>query len=143
MRLDTTKIFSWILDDLGVPQATYLFRRFSHSKTIFPYTNLHGIKLKVKSHFSPRKWNFPMNLCKWKLLYIKVPSDFSENEEINEIWLLILYLVNFYREIWFLNGQSCEIDKWLGGPLNHQVSSWNFVWYLTSYIVMGKPVCEY
>ena len=61
-KVDTTTFFSWILDDLGVPQATYLFRRFSHSKTIFPYTNLHGIKLKVKSNYSARKWNFLMNL---------------------------------------------------------------------------------
>ena len=30
---------------------------------------------------------------------------------------------------------------WLEGPLNHQISSWNFLWYLISYIVMGKPVC--
>ena len=30
---------------------------------------------------------------------------------------------------------------WLEGPLNHQISSWNLLWYLTSYIVMGKPLC--
>ena len=52
-------------------------------------------------------------------------------EEKNEIWLLILYHIHFIGKYSFC----------MGNLRNRSNIQPTILWYLTSYIVMGKPVC--